>query len=145
MTMDIDLVYERITAAVNDAEIPGLTKNVVATAFSPDAPTPPHFFLAEFVGDYDADFGEDMNLTITARLMLSRAGEETGQQEGRQLAGRGANTIIAALEAVSNIGGHSALGGAASDIHLRRVTGPRLYDFGEAHFYGLEFTIFVLG
>jgi hypothetical protein len=145
MAMDIDLVFERIAAAVNDAQIPGLTKKVVATAFSPDSPTPPHFFLAEFVGEYDQTFDSDMNLTITARLMLSRAGEETGQQEGRILAGVGANTIRAALEAAAGTPGQSALSGACDDIQLRRVTGPRLYDYGEAHFYGLEFTIFVLG
>lgn len=145
MTMDINAVFVALAAAVNDAQIQGTTKRVVATAFSPDSPTPPHFFVAEFIGDYDETFGEDMNLTVTARLMLSRASEDTGQAEARSLAGTGTSTIRAALEAARGAPGQAALGGACDDLQLKRVVGPRLYQYGDDQFYGLEFTIFILG
>ena len=145
MSLDVDLVFRQLAAAVTDAQIPGTTKRVVATPFSPDNPTPPHFFVAEFIGDYDETYGEDMNLTVTARLMLSRASEDTGQAEGRSLAGTGTNTIRHALEAARGAPGQAALNGACDDIQLKRVVGPRLYQYGDDQFYGLEFTIFVLG
>ncbi len=144
--LDINLVYERIAEAVNDATLDGETLRVTATAFSPDVPTVPHFFPAEFIADYDRTFGGLTELVITARLMLSRASDETGQREARRLASAGVNTIREAINTAAGSPGEMALDGAADDIHLRRATGPRLYDYGtDGHFYGLEFTIFVMG
>lgn len=147
--LDIDLVYERIADAVNDAELvfTGGVKKVVAVEFAPDSLDPPLFQLMEFTGDYDRTYGGDMEIVITARLMLARADLDgkAGQKEARKLASAGTNTIRDALnDAPRDATGH-ALNGACDDLHLRRVTGPRLYDYGEANFYGLEFTIFVMG
>jgi hypothetical protein len=41
--------------------------------------------------------------------------------------------------------GQQALSGACDDLHLQRVQGPRLFNIGEAAYYGLEFTVFVMG
>lgn len=146
MALDINLVYERIASAVNSASLQGETLQVTATAFSPDVPTVPHFFLAEFTGDYDRAYGGLMELTITARLMLSRSSDETGQREARRLASAGADTIQEAINDARGAPGQAALSGACDDLWLRRVTGPRLYDYGtDGHFFGLEFMIFVMG
>lgn len=149
MNLDIDLVYVRIAEAVNDAELQAITggKKVVATEFAPDSVDPPLFQLMEFTGDYDRTFGGDMDVVITARLMLSRADADgkTGQKEARKLASAGTSTIRSALYAAPRDATGHALNGACDDLHLRRVIGPRLFDYGEAHFYGLEFTIFVMG
>lgn len=149
MNLDIDLVYERIAEAVNDAELQvGTgTKKVVAVEFAPDSIDPPMFQLMEFTGDYDRTFGGDMEVVISARLMLSRADADgkAGQKEARKLASAGTNTVRSALYAAPRDATGHALNGACDDLHLRRVVGPRLYDYGEAHFYGLEFTIFVMG
>lgn len=147
MDLDVDLVYERIAAAVNGANLMGATKKVTAAPYSPDALDPPHLQLAEFIGDFDKSFGGLMELVITARLMLARSDKDgiAGQQEARRLAGAGSNTLKAAFRQMRGAAGQDALSGACSDIHLRRITGPRLYDYGEAHYYGLELTIFVMG
>ena len=145
--LDIDIVYTRICEAIDEANVQGTTKKVTAKPFAPDSLDPPLFQLMEFVGDYDKTHGGLMELTITGRLMLARADldGEAGQQEGRRLAGAGASTLKAAFRAMRGASGQPALDGAADDIHLRRVVGPRLYDYGEASYYGLEFTIFVMG
>lgn len=146
MELDIDVVYQRICDAVNGAELDGNTATVTALPYMPDAVTPPVFHLDEFVADYDKDYGGGWELTITARLLLSRATDSTGQQEAQRLAGTGTNTMRAAISAAAGAPGQEALDGAADDIQVKRARGPRLYDYGDnAHFYGLEFTIFVLG
>lgn len=143
--MDVDAVYQAICDAVTDAAVNANGQRVTATAFAPDGLTVPHFFPAEFVGNYDQTFGGLAELTITARLMLSRADDSSGQEMAQKLAGTGESTIRAALVAARGLPGQAALGGTAEDIHLQRVQGPRLYDIGQASYYGLEFTIFVMG
>ena len=145
--LDIDAVYQGLAAAINGAAIQGTTRQVTATAFSPDLPEPPHFFCAEFDGTYDRTFGGQMELVVTARLMLSRADDdgESGQREAFRLASAGADTIREAINEARGAPGEDALDGACDDLYLRRVTGPRLYDYGDDNFYGLEFTIFVMG
>ncbi|HEX5995357.1 MAG TPA: hypothetical protein VFY84_09480 [Jiangellales bacterium] len=144
--MDIAEVFTALATAVNGSAIQGTTLQVTATAFAPDVPTVPHFFPAEIVGDYDRTFGGLMEVVLTARLMLSRATDSTGHLEAVTLASPGVGTISAAIDAARGAPGQPALSGACDDLHLRRVTGPRLYDYGtDGHFFGLEFTIFVMG
>lgn len=145
MDLDIDAVYAGLAAAINDAELQGATQKVTATEFAPEALSVPHFFPAEFTADYDKTFGGLTELIVIARLMLSRADDKAGQAEARRLASAGQNTIRAALRAARGEPGEMALGGAADDVHLRRAQGPRLYEYGEHSYYGLEFTIFVMG
>lgn len=143
--MDISRVYTELADAVSGAKLMGSTLRVTATDFAPDSPTVPHFYLAEFTGVYEKTFGGLMELTITARLLLSRGDERSGQQEAQRLASAATNTIRSVLVSARGAPGQSALNGEADDLWLQRVTGPRLYDFGEDHYYGLEFTIFVMG
>lgn len=143
--MDIDDVYEAIAAAVNTAALDINGQRLTATAFAPDALTTPHFFPAEFVGSYEKSFNGLAELVITGRLMLSRADDLSGQQMAQRLAGTGESTIRSVIRSARGAPGQEALSGAADDIHLQRVQGPRLYEIGQASFYGLEFTIFVMG
>lgn len=143
MALDIHAVYTRFATAVNAAQLPGETLKVTAYAYAPDAPSPPCFHGAEFDGLYDKTFGGLMEITTTWRLLLSRQDEETGQREAQRLAGTGQNTVFAALRSARPA---IRSEGVCDDFHLRRVTGPRIYDYGsDGHFYGLEFTIFVMG
>lgn len=143
--MDVDAVCEAIAAAVTTAELEVNGQRVTATAFAPEALAVPHFFTAEFVATYDKTFGALTELVVTCRLMLARADDRSGQKAARTLASTGAGTISAALIAARGAPGQSALGGAADDLHLQRVTGPRLYEIGQVQYYGLEFTVFVMG
>lgn len=143
--MDLDAVCEAIADAVTDAELEVNGMRVTATAFSPDALAVPHFFTAEFVGNYDKTYGALVELTLTCRLMLARADDRSGQKAARALASTGVGTISAVLLAARGAPGQMALGGSADDLHLTRVAGPRLYEIGQVQYYGLEFTVFVMG
>lgn len=143
--MDIDAVCTAIADAITDAELEAGGNRVTATPFASEALTAPHFYTAEFTGNYDKTFGALTELTLTCRLMLSRADDRSGQQGAKALASTGTGTIHAAFRAMRGEAGQAALGGAADDIHLQRVQGPRLYEIGQATFYGLEFTVFVMG
>lgn len=140
--MNIATVYTELVAAINNATLSGNTLQVVATVEIPDAPEPPHFYPFTYDMAYDKDFGGGGELTIVAHLLLSRADSETGQQEAQTLAGTGADTIRATINAARR---PSALNGACSDLQLRRAAGPRDFAFPDGtHFWGVEFTIFVI-
>lgn len=146
MSLNPRQVYTALAAAVNGAQLMGETLQVTATAFAPDVPTVPHWFPAEFVGRYHRTHGGLMEMDITSRLMISRSSDETGHLEALELAGAASDTMLEAIEAARGAPGQLALSGACDDLALRQVTGPRLYDYGtDGHFYGLEFTIFVMG
>lgn len=143
--MDVDEVCVAIATAVTAAALTVAEVRVTATPFVPDAPTVPHFFTAEYSGVYDKSFGGLTELTLTCRLIVSRADDQSGQTSARALASTGTGTIAAAFLAMRGAPGQPALSGACDDLHLVRVQGPRLYLFGEVQYYGLEFTVFVMG
>jgi hypothetical protein len=143
--MDIDAVCEAIAAAITAAAIDVNGQRVTATPFVADAVTPPHFFTAEFDGTYDRTFGGLVELNLTCRLVLARSDDRTGQSQARQLASTGTGTLSAAFLNMRGAPGSSALDGAADDIRLTRVSGPRLFQIGQVEYYGLEFTVFVMG
>lgn len=147
--MDIDAVFTGLADAVNNAQLTGNTVRVTASAFMPDFPEVPHFYPYTFRGAYDKTFGGTLEVTVTAHLLLSRAEQENAIGEATRLAGTGTNTIFAAIEAARGPASATptALGGAADEVTVRSVEGPRLFDFGDGapKFWGLEFTIFVIG
>jgi hypothetical protein len=143
--VDIDDVCEAIAAAITTAALTVGTARVTATPYTPDAVVAPHFHTAEWTATYDRSFAGLTELVLTARLLLSRADDKSAQKAAQQLASTGASTIVATLKAARGAPGQSALSGAADDLHVRSVAGPRLYAYGDDQYYGLEFTIFVMG
>ncbi len=146
MALDLDDVCEALAAAVTAAELTVNGQQVTATAFGPDAVTPPHFFTAEYVLTYDKTFGAESELTLTCRLIVARGTDYAAQKGMRELASHvGSNSIPAVFRAARGAPGQSALNGAADDLHLLRAQGPRLYEINKVEHYGLEFTVFVMG
>jgi hypothetical protein len=143
--MDLDAVCVAIAANITAAELTVAGHGLTATPFAPDALTAPHFFTAEFTGEYKKSFNSLMEMTLTCRLMLARADDRSGQQQIRRLASTGESTIAAAFDSMRGAPGQSALSGACDDLYLRRVQGPRLFTIGAEQYYGLEFTVFVMG
>ncbi len=143
--MDLDDVCTAIAQAITSAALDVGGNRVTATPFAPEALTAPHFYTAEFTGNYNQTYGALMDLTLTCRLMVSRSDDKAGQQGAKALASTGAGTLSAAFLDMRGAPGQAALGGEADDIHLLRVQGPRLYEIGQASYYGLEFTVFVMG
>lgn len=144
--MDIDDVCVAIAAAITAAALTVNDRRVTATPFAPDNLTPPHFYTAEFTGNYDRAMGGALTeLMLTCRLMLSPAVDWAGQQQAKTLASTGTGTLHQTFRGMRGAPGQKALSGACDDLHLQRVLGPRLFTIGEAGYYGLEFTVFVMG
>jgi len=148
MALDFDAVAVGIAAAVTSAAVAVNGQTVTATDFVPDAPTPPHFVVAEFVNEYHQTYGSAGmdHVTVKCRLLTSRGSDAEGQRTLRKLATlTGVGSIPAAIEAARGAPGQMALSGAADDLALVSVTGPRLYEIGAVDFYGLEFSVLVIG
>lgn len=143
--MDIDEVCTNIATAITDAALTVNGHQVTASAFAPDSLIPPHFYTAEFDIPYDRTMAAFSEMTLTCRLMLSRADDLSGQQQAKLLASTGTGTLHQTFRGMRGAPGAAALSGACDDLHLQRVRGPRLFDIGQESFYGLEFTVFVMG
>jgi hypothetical protein len=144
--VDIDAVCEAIATAITTAQLDVNGHRVTATKFAPDSVVVPHFYTAEFAGDYDKTFGGPLTeLVLTCRLALSSADDQSGQQQAKILVSTGTGTIHETFRGMRGDPGQPALSGACDDLHLRNVRGPRLFTIGEAAYYGLEFTVFVMG
>lgn len=143
--MDINAVYDALVAAINGAQLTGNTLQVTAGK-GLTYPDPPYFLPFTFQVNYDRSFAGQADATVTAYLLLSRAEDVNAMQEALTLSSSGADTIRDALEAARGVPGQMALSGVANDLQLKTAQGPRLLDFGtDGHFWGVEFTIFVLG
>jgi hypothetical protein len=139
--MDVQAIKEALAAA--GRAIPGLT----CLAYEPDAVTAPLFAVAETDVTYDQAFRGGMHiLTVTCRLYVSGADDRAGQAAATAyMATSGIQSIKAALEAARGAPGQYALGGAADDLHVTRIVGPRRYPVGSETFYGIEITLRVIG
>lgn len=144
--MRIKDVYTNLAAEIQAAEILVGDTALTATAFAPDALVVPHFFGAEFIGQYHKSYGGLLNIQMTWRLMVSRGDDRSGQEAAWDLASStGDGTLLDAIEGARGAPGQKALSGAADDIVLQRVSGPRLFVFGTTEYYGLEFGLYVTG
>lgn len=145
--MDIDAVCTAIADAITTAQLSVNGQRVTATPFAADSYVVPHFYTAEFEAVYDQTFAAAPQMTLTCRLLLSAADDLAGQQQGKSLASTGAvNTLHQAFRDMRGDPGQSALSGACDDLHLQRARGPRLLDVGgDVSYYGIEFTILVVG
>ncbi|MES2211455.1 MAG: hypothetical protein V4515_14925 [Chloroflexota bacterium] len=144
--MDLTAVKRALAAAVTTAQIDLNGRRITATAFATDAIVEPHFFCAEYIGQYHKTYGGLMNVALTCRLFVSRADDKSGQEACDEAASStGAGSLLATLEAARGAPGQKALSGAADDFVVQRVSGPRLYQIGQVEYYGLEFGLFVMG
>lgn len=144
--MDLNTVADRLVAVVEAANITVNDQRLTATAEAPDALVVPHLFAAEIVGQYHKTYGGQVQVVWTWRLMGSRAEDRWGQRALRQVANAtGTGSLLATLEAARGAPGQPALSGACDDFTVQRFTGPRLFEIGQAQYFGLEFSLFVMG
>jgi len=144
--MDLNTVADALAAGVEAADIRVNGAHLTATSEAPDALVVPHLFAAEIIGQYHKTHGGQMQLTWTWRLMGSRADDRAGQRALRTIANStGTGSLLATLEALRGAPGQPALSGACDDLVVQRVSGPRLFEIGTVPYYGLEFTLFVMG
>lgn len=146
MALDLDAVANGLAAAVKAAQVTLAGVSVIATPFQPASITPPHFVVGTFVLNPDRTFGGMDEVTFTCRLYVARGDEPDNQQAARQAASsRTTQSMKAALEAARGAPGQLALGGAADDLNVQRISGPHLYDIAGAMFYGIEYQVLVVG
>jgi hypothetical protein len=109
--------------------------------YASDAITDNAFQVAEIDIDFDATFGRGSDTAnITCRVFTSRADDKAGQQKLRDfMSGGGVYSVKKAIES------DRTLGGACDDLRVVSAKGNRLFIVGDARYYGVEFTVFVIG
>lgn len=139
--MDLEAVCTGLADAAT--AIDGLT----CLDYVPDSVTTPCFYTGEVEVDYDKAFARGLDIvTVTCRLLVSRADDRSGQAELKQfMAGSGPRSVKEALEAARGAPGEAALGGACDDLHVQRMQGHRQYTVGDTAYYGAEWVVRVIG
>lgn len=133
--MDFVAVSERLAARA--ATVDGI---MAADSFVPESVTVPHFYVGEWTFTYDQTYGGLVDAEVVCRILCSRSDIQAGQDLLRGfMAPTGATSLKAALEA------EPTLGGECMDLHVRLVRGHRLYQVGDARYYGAEWPVRILG
>ena len=133
--MDVEQVF----AGLRDSA--GTITGLNVFEYAPDSITPPSFFPAEVEIDWDLTFARGMDAyTVTTRLLVAKADDRAGQKTLKgYLAGSGALSLKAALQA------DRTLGGACDSLQVKSVRGYGVYEHNGQHFYGAEFSIYIIG
>jgi hypothetical protein len=133
--MDIGSIRQGIAAAA--VAVPGLN----AYAYALDSVAVPAFLVADIEVGYDKTFGRGIDeITITCRVLVSRADDMDGQAElDTYLAGSGALSVKEALEA------DRTFAGACESSRVVRAYQYGQYEIGGTFFYGASIEVFVIG
>jgi hypothetical protein len=143
--VDLAVVRREIAEAAAAVVLPGTA--LTCTGYVPDSVVPPCGFCAETDIEFDKAMRRGLDeFTVTFRLLAGRADDRAGQALlDSLLAGSGATSVKAAIEAVRGAPGQPALGGAASDLHVTRMQGYRYYEHQGVPYVGAELVIRVIG
>lgn len=133
--MDVEAVFAGLRNAA------GAITGLNVFEFAPDSITPPVFFPHEVEIDFDQTFGRGMDAyTVTARLLVAKSDDRAGQKTLKgYLVGSGPLSLKQALQA------DRTLGGACDALQVKSVRGYGVYEHNSQHFYGAEFSIYVIG
>lgn len=132
----MDLVEVRAALAEAAEAVPGLN----TYAHAPAALEAPCFYPGESQIDYDQTFAKGVDdIQLTCYLMTSTADDRDGQLLLDTFLGRGPTSIKRALEA------DRTLGGAVSDLCVRRMQAYRTYGSGTDTFYGAQIIVRAIG
>lgn len=129
------IVAIRDGLAANLGTISGLR----AFSYMPDRVSVPAAIVGEVGIDFDLTFGRGLDqFAITVRVYVSKASDRAGQDKlDGYLAGSGASSIKAAIEA------DKTLGGAAQTLKVVAVTGYGVYEVGGVDYLGAEFSVVI--
>lgn len=127
----------RTGLAAAAAEIDGLR----TSATVPDKIEPPTFVVGDVAQQFDQTMSRGLDeILVSARLYVSRADDRSGQNKlDAYLAGEGASSMKAAIEA------DPTLGGACDTLRLESQQGYGQYEIAGVAYFGAEFTIRVWG
>lgn len=141
--MDWNAVADALETAANT--VPGIN----AYSEVPDSLANIGFYVGEIDVDFDVTFrrtapggnrvGSDQ-ATITCRVLVARYDDKAAQRKLRTyMSGTGPAALVQALSA------DQTLGGTVDSSQVKTMRGNRLFNVGEAKYYGVELDIFVIG
>lgn len=144
--MDIQTVLDRLTAAAATAVS---TPAVAMTPYGwvPDSVEAPCVFPDGVQVAFDRTMGRGTDqITVRLRLLCSRTDDRAGQRMlWGYLAGSGASSVKAAIEAARGAPGVGALGGACDDLRVQSVGEARWIEHEGEKYVGVDFTIDIWG
>jgi len=136
--MDISAVRSALATAASAASG---TTGLTCHGYVPDSVVEPCFFVGGYRVDFDqaAARGSD-RITFACRLLVSRSDDVSGQSVmDALLAGSGAGSLKAAIEA------DQTLGGLVDWLHVTGVDASDLVVHAGTTYYGAEITVEVDG
>ncbi|MEU0397945.1 hypothetical protein ABZ208_35370 [Streptomyces sp. NPDC006208] len=140
-------VRDAIADAARAVALPDGVGKLVCTGYVPDAITTPAFFCGEYSVEFDKAMRRSLDeVELTCRVLVSRSDDRAAQRLlDAMLAGAGAASLKAAIEAARGAPGEYALGGLAHDLHVMRIQGYRWYEHQGTQYLGAELVIKVIG
>lgn len=144
--MNLALVVERlVTAAATAVSTPALT--VIPYDYVPDDVEVPCIYPESITTDFDQTMGRGTDkITVKLRLLCARTDDRAGQHNLYGfLAGSGASSIKAAIEAARGVPGLGALDGACDDLHVKGHAEARWYELAGERLVGADFSVEIWG
>lgn len=137
--MDVGAVRRGLADTVR-AALPELT----CYEFVPGAVEVPCLYTTGPAITYDVTFGgtDDID-NFVCRVLVSQADDADGQALLDAYLSRGSRSVKLAIEGTPGVA--QSLGGACSDVHVRRAQNYGLFQHGENFYYGAELVVHVIG
>jgi hypothetical protein len=118
-----------------------------AMDYVPDALPNAGFYVGEMDIDPNQTFGSRSGTrrgtdqaTITCRLLVARGTDRYAVRKMREyMAGSGVKSLLQVIQA------DTTLGGTVDASKVVSIRGNRLFEVGEAKYYGFEIDVFVIG
>lgn len=143
--MNATAVRRAIAAAIaaGVADDVGLT----VTWYVPQSVVAPHAYVLPGRTDFDQAMQHGVErMTFTVQVLVSLGDAETANEAlDGFIAGTGATSIKAAIEAARGEDGEPALDGACGDVHVRSADGYTQYEFGTETYLGAQLAVLVIG
>lgn len=144
--MDVVTVLQRLVAAAGTVTLVP-PRAVQMLDYVPDDVEPPTIYPDAVKVDFDQTMNRGTDkLTVRLRMLCARTDDREGQHMlYGALAGSGASSVKAAIEAAKGAPGVGALAGACDDLHVSEVGEARWYEIAGVRYVGADFTVVIYG
>lgn len=144
--MNLALVVERLVDAAATA-VSTPARVMTKYDYVPDDVEVPCVYPESITTDFDQTHGRGTDkVTVKLRVLCARTDDRAGQHMlYGYLAGSGASSIKAAIEAARGLPGVGALGGACDDLHVSGHSEARWFELAGERLVGADFTVTILG
>ncbi len=134
-----------VDAASTATSTPAL--KLQALDYVPDDVDPPSIYPNTVKTEFDKTMRRATDkLVVTLRLLCARTDDRSGQHMlYGYMAGSGASSIKAAIEAQRGAPGSAALGGACDELHVTQIGEARWYEVAGERYVGCDFTVEIWG